>query len=72
MEKTKLKSLRIPVSTLEEIQAFVESRRYTNEHAILVSILENLFYYADYQTLTTLYQHWKLSTKKLIITVTEQ
>lgn len=72
MEKTKLKSLRIPESTLEEIQAFVATQRYTKEHAILVSILDNLFNYADYETLKTLYLHFKHSNKKLIITVTEQ
>lgn len=72
MEETKLKSLRIPVSTLEKIQAFVAGERYSREHAVLVSILENLFHYADYQTLRTLYRHWKYSNKKLIITISEQ
>lgn len=71
MEKTTLISLRIPHSTLERIDDFVQKTRYPKRHGILVRIIENLFYSADYDTIKRLYTHWSHSDKKLVIDVKE-
>lgn len=71
MEKNKLKSIRIPVNTLEEVEAFSRSYRYVKPHGVIVQCLVNLFRYADYNTIRTLVRHWPYSSQKLVITVTE-
>lgn len=71
MEKTALKSVRMPVTTLEEVEAFSIRYHYVKPHGVIVQCLVNLFRYADYNTIRTLVRHWPYSSKKLVITVTE-
>ena len=71
MEKTTLKSVRIPVTTLEDVEAFSRCYRYMKPHGVIVQCLVNLFRYADYNTIRTLIRHSHYSSKKLVITVTE-
>ena len=70
MEQTKLKSLRIPVSTLEQVDAFCKQNRWAKPHAVMVTILENIFSVSDYQTLKSIFHYWKHSNKKMHIIVT--
>lgn len=68
MEPTKLKSLRISEHTLSQIDNFVRVHRYYKSHSIMVRIIENVFKYADDQTILAIIRAWDFSDKKMKIT----
>ena len=68
MEPTKIKSLRISEHTLSQINNFVRVHRYYKSHSVMVRIIENVFKYADDQTILAIIQAWDFSDKKMKIT----
>lgn len=69
MEKTKLKSLRISERTLSKVDDFVSKERYYKSHGVMVAIIENVFEYADNQTILAIIRQWRFSARKMKITV---
>lgn len=71
MEKTKVISVRLSESLLAKLDEKAAWFRYWKRNAFINQVLENVLEGADDKSIQLLLRHWRLSDKKLKVTVEE-
>ena len=71
MEKTKVISVRLSESLLAKLDQKALRFRYWRRNAFIAQVLENVLEGADENSIMLLLRHWRLSDRKLKVTVEE-